>query len=152
GKDAYWGNSGELQLGVQANAELTIEAGGIVESTTGSVGGGDRPGVTGTVLVTGANSVWANVSGMAVGAENTGYLTVGGGGRVTSRHGAIGLGVDAVGVLTVSGTDEYGNASICALEDERIVGTQGTGALNVADSGMVRVGNGAGAAAIATAE
>ncbi|MGH6862402.1 MAG: hypothetical protein ACRECY_19325 [Phyllobacterium sp.] len=87
---------------------MTIKVGGRIENTVGS---GDRPGVDGTVLVTGENSVWANSGDLYLGREVVGHLTVEAGGQVTSSNGTIGFAKDAVGAAMVSGADALGNAS-----------------------------------------
>jgi T5SS/PEP-CTERM-associated repeat protein len=68
GQGSTWTHAGTLNVAAAGTAQLTIQDGAIVSSTTGLIGHlsgqGDRN--EGTVLVTGANSRWVNATSLPV--------------------------------------------------------------------------------------
>ena len=77
--------SGNLNVGVNRQGKLTVEAGGVVSNTTGHIG--DQLGSTGTATVTGANSIWNNSDVLYVGYSGNGVLNVADGGVVSNMYG-----------------------------------------------------------------
>lgn len=117
-------DTGELTVGDTGTGTLTINAGGIVTSTTGYIG--NSSGSTGTVSVTGAGSTW-NSGGLYVGYEGTGTLNVEDGAAYESNNGlSVGYSANAVGTVTVSGA-----GSLLDVGSGAIVGLNGNGTLNV---------------------
>lgn len=78
GAGSKWTNSGDLYVGHVGVGTLTVEAGGEVANTGGTIGFESRS--TGTAMVTGANSKWTNRGGLNV---NRGTLTIEDGGLVS---------------------------------------------------------------------
>ena len=96
-----------LSVGTDAPASLTISGGGTMDAGQGCVIGGHDPGQDGTVLVTGAGSLWdipADSKVSAIG-DGDGTVTVTDGGTVDCG-GSIKVGTDAGdGTITISGTE-----------------------------------------------
>ena len=67
-----------LSVGPNGTGMLTIQAGGTLADSSGTVG--NLPGGLGTVSVTGAGSNWSNAGGVVVGGLGTGTLTIQDGG------------------------------------------------------------------------
>ena len=68
-----------LSVGQNGTGTLTIQNGGTLADSFGTVG--DLPGGLGTVTVTGAGANWSNAGGIVVGGLGTGTLTIQDGGR-----------------------------------------------------------------------
>ena len=97
GADSQWLNSGPLFVGsTGGTGSLSIEAGGTVSSSGGSVGLGS----SGAVTVTGAGSNWTNSGNMNVGFGGAGTLMIQDGASVVTSS----AGVRNSGTVTVTGT------------------------------------------------
>jgi len=129
--------TGDLYVGKDHTATLTVENGGTIVGTAGgSVGGniGYNAGSNGTVTVTGSGSRWSNPTGqdMDVGANGTGTLNILNGGTVNSRNGTVAHYVGSTGTVTVAGA-----GSTWANTTQVVVGWSGTGEMTVSDGGRV---------------
>lgn len=93
GQGSQWNNSNELSVGSSGAGSLSIQAGGQVTDTVGTIGG--NSGSDGSVIVIDAGSAWINKTSLTVG---NGSLTVEDGGG--SGSGLPGT----VGTLTINGT------------------------------------------------
>ena len=111
---------------------LTIQTGGTVANSFGTVG--NLPGAQGTVTVTGAGSTWTNTGGLVVGGLGTGTLTIQNGGTVNSGGGSVGQSAGSNGTVTVTGP---GSSWINGPSGGLNIGSFGTGALTIANGGMV---------------
>lgn len=138
-----------LYVGYSGAGTLNVEAGG--EVTSGTVVIGAAPDALGAVVVTGEGST-LNAEDIQVGAWGTGSLTISDGGTVSADYMAIG-GMDASDVdeLPEAMLDDFGDAlgvgtvtvtgdgSLLEVlgDDTLIVGSYGTGTLNVEAGGDV---------------
>jgi T5SS/PEP-CTERM-associated repeat protein len=138
GPGSNWSNAGSVVVGGLGTGNLTIQDGGVVNS-----GGGGSVGLaagsTGTVMVTGAGSIWNNISfglnGLNIGSFGTGSLVVANGGMVTNITGSaanIGQGAGSHGTATVTGAGSSW-INIPAVN----IGNLGTGTLTIAEGGVV---------------
>jgi T5SS/PEP-CTERM-associated repeat protein len=134
------GGGGSIYVGTGGDGALTIQSGGSVSGYSDVIG--SSAGKTGTALVTGAGSIWTN-TGLTVGTFGTGTFRVENGATVTSGSGLIGQQTGSNGTATITGT-----GSKWSVGGNLPVGSLGTAALTIADSGTVKVGNGAGQVAI----
>jgi outer membrane autotransporter protein len=131
-----WTNIGNLVVGGLGTGTLTIQNGGTVNS-----GGGGSVGLSvgsvGTVLVTGAGSIWNNGpgGGLNIGSFGTGSLTIINGGTVinnTAFTANIGEGAGSLGTVRVAGAGSaWSNSSGVNI------GNLGTGTLTIAEGGVV---------------
>lgn len=138
------------------NGTLLISNGGQVKG--GNYGGeiAYLPGSTGSATVTGVNangaaSTWSS-SGLTVGGDGTGTLTIEDGGQVINTQGAyISLGAAANGIYgdmasgtaTVKGVNANGTASTWSSRDLYVGGVYSggpAGTLNIQDGGQVIAG------------
>ena len=137
GPGSNWSNAGSVVVGGLGTGKLTIQDGGVVNS-----GGGGSVGLaagsTGTVMVTGAGSIWNNISfglnGLNIGSFGTGSLVVANGGMVTNITGSaanIGQGAGSHGTATVTGAGSSW-INIPAVN----IGNLGTGTLTIAEGGV----------------
>jgi outer membrane autotransporter protein len=140
GAGSAWNISGQLVVGGflgPASGSLTVQNGGTVTNTEGSVG--YASGSTGTATVSGAGATWTNSGDLYIGRNGTGTLSIGGGGTVSSAVGRVG-GCDgcdtgAVGTVTVSGAGATWTNSAGL-----VVGYSGTGQVTIAGGGQVLTG------------
>jgi outer membrane autotransporter protein len=101
GTGSKWISRNSLTVGSLGAGDLTVEAGGSVESVTGSIGAYPFPGSQGTATVSGDGSVWNNSGDLSIGGES-GMLTVTAGGAVSAGGGVtLGSGVGDNGTLTI---------------------------------------------------
>jgi T5SS/PEP-CTERM-associated repeat protein len=136
-----------LTVGQNGTGMLTIQTGGTVADSLGTVGNG--PLGLGTVTVTGAGSNWSNAGSVVVGGQGTGTLTIQDGGTVNSGGGSVGLAAGSTGTVTVTGP---GSSWINGVSGGLNIGGFGTGTLTIANGGTVNditlvaanIGNGAG--------
>ncbi len=99
--------------------------------------GGDGSGATGTVTVSGKDTIWTNTAGLYVGFGHSGTLTIESGGQVSNTYAYIGFDtfpgstamVTVTGEVTRSGPNS-GNLTI---------GYYSAGTLTIADGGTVEV-------------
>ncbi|MBO4221951.1 autotransporter outer membrane beta-barrel domain-containing protein [Bradyrhizobium neotropicale] len=135
---SIWTNIGTIQVGGLGTGTVTIQNG----ATLNSGGGGSiglSAGSVGTVIVTGAGSLWNNSpgGGLNIGAFGAGTLEIMNGGTVNNNTGFaanIGQAVGSLGTVIVSGAgSSWTNSS--GLN----VANSGMGTLTIADGGIVRV-------------
>jgi len=134
-----WTNSDRLFVGLNGNAILNVENGGVVNSTDidGNVIGSNE-GSNGSVTVTGAGSTWTS-SSVVVGSQGTAILTIENGGAVSSSGSSIndsayvGLNEGSYGIVTVTGA---GSTWSCTPRPIN-VGVRSVGNLTIADGGVV---------------
>jgi T5SS/PEP-CTERM-associated repeat protein/autotransporter-associated beta strand protein len=135
-----------LAVGQNGTGMLTIQTGGTLADSFGTVG--NLPGGLGTVTVTGAGSNWSTAGSVVVGGQGTGTLTIQDGGALNSGGGSIGLSAGSTGTVTVTGP---GSGWINGTNGGLNIGSFGTGALTIANGGKVtnitavaaNIGNGA---------
>jgi outer membrane autotransporter protein len=122
-----------LSVGANGTGMLTIQTGGILTNSLGTIG--DLPGGEGTVTVTGPGSNWSNVGSVVVGGLGTGTLTIQNGGSVNSGGGgSVGLLAGSTGTVTVTGPGStWTNSPGGGLN----IGSSGTGTLMIANGGTV---------------
>jgi T5SS/PEP-CTERM-associated repeat protein/autotransporter-associated beta strand protein len=136
-----------LAVGPNGTGTLTIQTGGTLNTSSGTVG--NLPGGLGTVTVTGAGSNWSNAAGVVVGGQGTGTLTIQDGGTVTGGGGSVGQSAGSTGTVTVTGP---GSSWSNGLSGGLNIGSFGTGSLTIANGGRVinitnftaNIGNGPG--------
>jgi T5SS/PEP-CTERM-associated repeat protein len=142
-----------LAVGQNGPGMLTIQTGGTLADSFGTVG--NLPGGLGTVTVTGAGSNWSNAGSVVVGGQGTGTLTIQDGGTVNSGGGSVGLAVGSNGTVTVTGPGStWTNGPGGGLN----IGSFGTGTLMIANGGRVinialntaNIGQGAGSQGVVT--
>jgi len=141
-----WEISGEVYIGDAGSGALTIENGGQVSNTNGSIGRYFGSG-DGTVIVSGTDgagnaSIWTNSGTLSVGDGSSGSLTIEGGGQVSNTNGFIGRYDDSHGTVIISGTDGAGNASTWTNDGELTIGSFGPGELTIEGGGQVSNANG----------
>ena len=101
---------GTLEIGRLARAAMVVEAGGVLTSFTARIG--NNSSSNGVAMVTGANSLWATSSELAIGVSGVGDLTIADGGRVTSFTASIGSELAGIGAVTITGAgSEWTNES-----------------------------------------
>jgi len=117
GPGSVWSSGGGLSVGnMGASNRLVIEAGGRVDCTSGIVAFGS--GSNNVALVTGAGSVWSNVSLQIGGFGPNSQLIVSNGGTVTAGDLFVGFNSSSTGNrLTVDGgtlrvTNVFGNGTL----------------------------------------
>ena len=139
-----WNISGQLVVGGflgPAVGSLTVQNGGTVSNTDGSVG--YASGSTGTVTVSGTDATWTNSGDLYIGRNGTGTLDVGTGGSVSNLIGHVGgcagCGSGGVGTVTVSGAGAtWTNSTGLAIGDS------GTGQVTISGGGQVLTGSAGG--------
>jgi T5SS/PEP-CTERM-associated repeat protein/autotransporter-associated beta strand protein len=146
GTGSLW-NSGSLSLyvGSPGTGTLTIAAGGKVASSSSVVG--DQTTASGTVSVSGANSIWTNTSTLKVGNNGMGSLSITNGGTVSDTAGYIGyqyLGSAFTSSVRVDGVgSQWNNSAALAVGGNLSAGTTGnSGTLTVSGGGKVTNVNG----------
>src|SRR3546814_466637 len=145
GNASTWTNNSGLTVGRGGKGMLVVEGGGVVTSSTGTLG--ERVGGAGTATITGTDgngnsSGWLTTSGFYVGhfsGSGTGTLNILDGGLVTSRGGSI-YGPDGgESAVLVSGVNADGTHSTWNAEGGPMaVGAEGRGVLRIEDGGVVK--------------
>ncbi len=125
---------GILRVGQYGNGSLTVEGGGLVSGTNGSIG--EELGSTGVATVTGSGSQWNNYQDTVVGRLGNGTLNIEAGGVVSNVTGWMGINGSATGVVTVTGMGSQWNNS----RDLEVGGWSGHGMLHVEAGGVVNSG------------
>lgn len=145
GAGSQWNmNSGTLTIGHSDNGLLTINDGGSVISTYGTLG--FASGVHGTVNIWDVGSKWAVDDRLRVGVRGSGALTISAGAMVTSKSGGLGLvGNSSAGDVIVAGV-----GSRWTVDDDIDLGFEGKGTLTVSYGGAVEIVSGVGAINVAT--
>ncbi|HLG45783.1 MAG TPA: autotransporter domain-containing protein [Reyranella sp.] len=139
-----WNISGQLVVGGflgPALGTLTVQNGGAVSNTDGSVG--YATGSIGTASVSGAGATWTNSGDLYIGRNGTGSLGIGGGGTVSNVIGHVGgcagCSAGAVGTVTVSGVGTTWTNSLALA-----IGDSGTGQVTISGGGQVLTGSAGG--------
>lgn len=134
GAGSTWSNSGDLYLGYNGAADLTIAEGGAVSNDIGYLG--YNTDASGTVTVTGPGSEWTTSSDIHVGYMGAGSLTITNGGVVNNVQSVVGNAIGTgTGEVIVSGSGSQWNSS-----SDLYIGGGGTGTLTVSDGGTVSSG------------
>ncbi len=122
-----------IHVGQTTNGGLSIQDGGqFVTNGIDWKSIGNVAGSTGTVVVTGAGSNWANTGDLNIGQSGTGTLQILNGGLVSTTRLHIG------GLATGDGTVIVNGSGSEFLASERVyIGGDGTGTLNVEAGGSV---------------
>jgi autotransporter family porin len=135
-QDNPYADAGNIIVGSTSGGtgDLTISNGGTVTGGTGTAG--LSAGGSGTITVDGTGSV-LNTAAMIVGHAGGGMLTITNGGVVNSTAGSsIGLLAGSNGVVDVSGGSQWNLSG-----QKLIVGSAGTGTLNISGGSSVITGN-----------
>ena len=125
-----WTVSGEIWIGNTGTGTLSVENGGSVSNTYGTLG--YNSGSDGTATVTGNASSWINANHLYLGKYGTGTLNVENGGSVTGTVGYLGMYSGGDGTATVTGA-----ASSWTNANHLYVGRAGTGTLSAENGGSV---------------
>jgi T5SS/PEP-CTERM-associated repeat protein/autotransporter-associated beta strand protein len=126
GAGSTWTNSSDLTVGGDGIGKLNITGGGAVSNTIGTIGASS--GSNGSVTVDGVGSTWTT-GGLSV---RLGRLDITGGGVVTSTGASIRSAPGSNGTVTVDGV-----GSTWTDSNILIVGSSGTGTLNIQSGGVV---------------
>ncbi len=122
-------------VGKTGHGTVNITGGDAIASWNSYIG--YEPGSTGEVTVSGTNSIWeTGLDDSFIGYEGSGKLNIIDGGKViiTNTFGYIGYKPGSTGEVTVSGAgSEWVNNS------NLVVGLEGSGRLNITNSGIVTV-------------
>jgi T5SS/PEP-CTERM-associated repeat protein len=124
------GPSGGLNIGSFGTGVLTIVNGGrVINVALNTANIGNGAGSQGTVLVTGAGSIWSNSSGLNVGNLGTGTLTIADSGTVT---GPIAIATNAGSIGTLNIGAGVGDPAVApgTLTAPSVAFGAGTGTLN----------------------
>jgi T5SS/PEP-CTERM-associated repeat protein len=133
---------GDLAVGGLGNGTLSITNGAQVSDLSGEVGYTitSHPGVSGNATVDGAGSAWTHAGDLHVG-YGTGTLTISNGATVSSVFGHLATFGEfpgrSHGVVTI-----VGPGSMWTNNFDVWVGENGTGILNISNSGSVSNGTG----------
>ena len=130
GANSQWNINSSLNIGDSGNGAMTIENGGHVSSSFGTIGGFDG---VGTVTISGMGSRWTSTSSLTVADGNQGTLTISDGGLMSNRSATIAQLTDSVGSVTIDGT-----ASRWTSTGDLTVGSSGMGTLNI-NGGLAEV-------------
>jgi len=131
GTNSTWNTDAGLVIGVEGAGLLSIEAGGRVNSFTGSIGQLTTD-ATGEVTVTGADSTWINEELLLIGINGSGSLTIADGGSVTNTDANMAFNTGSSASVTVTGAGSQWNNS-----QSLDVGLSGMADLTIADGGSV---------------
>jgi T5SS/PEP-CTERM-associated repeat protein len=142
GSDSAWTLNSAFFVGNQGAGQLTIEDGGVVNSTAPDGLGariGEQSGSVGEVTISGANARWNNTGLLIIGNAGNGTLDVLGGGQVevtngTTFGGQVTVGGTGSGVLRVDGV----GSALTSTSDLR-VGTSGIGQLMISSGSLVDI-------------
>ncbi|MBX3578356.1 MAG: autotransporter domain-containing protein [Rhizobiaceae bacterium] len=132
-KPEPWIISDDLYVGDHGTGTLTISSGGLVSSDNAFLG--EEAGSDGTVTVTGANSILSTSQRLQVGVGGTGTLNLLAGGVASSGLGTV-VGNEAGSLGTAN---VIGAGSNLEVLGNLIVGSIGTGTLNISAGGGSRV-------------
>lgn len=138
GPDASFNSRGNryVVVGSYGQGSLDILNGGTVTSYDGYIG--DNPGGSGSVLVSGAGSIWEIGHIFGVGGDGDATVIIEDGGTITvGGIFAIGPAATSSSSVTVSGT----GSSLLASTADFAISYDGEGVLNVLDGGLVSTSN-----------
>ena len=146
-----------LTVGANGTGMLTIQSGGTLAESFGTIG--NLVGGVGTVTVIGVGSSWSTAGSIVVGGLGIGTLTIQNGGSAqdgaSSGGGSVGQSAGSIGTVTVTGP---GSGWINGPQGGLNIGGFGTGTLTIANGGSViditplvtNIGNGSGSRGIVT--
>ncbi|ABS65205.1 outer membrane autotransporter barrel domain [Parvibaculum lavamentivorans DS-1] len=129
GAGSTWTNTGGngLNVGWSGSATLDISDGGAVSSLAGHVG--RQVGSTGTVTVSGVDSVWSIVGALLVGNYGDGTLTLSDGGAAEAASVTIASNASSTGALNIGAASGDAAAAAGMLDAASVVFGAGTGML-----------------------
>jgi len=147
GTGSVWStNMLEFAVNDGSRGYMTISNGGRVNSLDAIIGDQTAVSGGGSVLVTGAASLWDMVGELTVGSQGTGSLNVESGGTATTAVDSyIGRLTGGNGVALVTGA----GSSLNVGGTLTVGAVHAAGVLTIADGGVVNVGGGAGTVRIA---
>ena len=141
GTGSQWINSGDLSVGGSGQGTLNITAGSLVQSTFGTVGSAINS--SGHVTVSGANSRWISSDRLFIGnGFGQGILDILAGGRVECQGDKTVLGDGTFGNGTVNVDGALGNSEWINA-GQLVIGSEGTGTVNILAGGRVESNGGA---------
>jgi fibronectin-binding autotransporter adhesin len=127
---ARWTNTGPLRVGERGAGTLSVESGGLVENTNGTLG--SFAGASSGAAVSGPGSRWLNSGFLRVGDLGTGTLTISAGGLVTNTIAVLGNTANSLGTAVVKDAGSRWTNSAFML-----VGEDGDGSLTISARGVV---------------
>ena len=127
------GTNPDIRLGDAGDGTLTINNGGVVNSTTATFGLSSNLS-TGAATVTGLGSQWNNSGAFTVGSTGSGTLTVQNGATISGANSIIAASGDSIGTATVSGAGSRWTESAAFS-----VGNLGVGSLTISSGGEMTV-------------
>ena len=133
GAGSSWVTTNGLQLGAGGQGTLAVSNGGTVTTNNAQIGSSQNPGGSGSASIDGAGSSWT-VNILSVGYGTTGSLAVTHGASLTTFSARVGETAGSNGRVTIDGAGSFWTNS--AGFD---VGWSGTGALTIANGGVVSV-------------
>lgn len=131
------GTNPDIILGSSGDGSLTINNGGVVNSTSGQFGVASAL-ATGTATVTGLGSRWTNSGGFIVGSSGSGSLVVQSGATISGSGSQLGSGGGSIGTATITGTGSSWTEAASFT-----VGNFGTGTLNISNGGEMSIASSA---------
>lgn len=151
GAGSTWTNSQDLVIGALGTGTLNVQNGGVATANSGVVLG-NFGGGSGFLTVDGSGSKLTNGSGLDVGRNGNGQMTVSNGGEVGNVAAVIGSSVAGTGTVTVKGA-----GSSWVSSGDLTVANAGTGTLDIQSGGTVSsvnatVGANAGSAGTVTVD
>ncbi len=137
GAGSKWINSTVMEIGGSGNGTVTIQNGGNFTNGQAGMGYVDSlgafAGVTGNLIVDGANSTWNNLNDFVnVGGPGVGNVTIQNGGNATVTSMAVDGTGTGYGTVTITGAN-----STMYVNGYLTVGYGGQGNLTVADGGLL---------------
>ncbi len=117
-----------LQVGVSGTGQLTINSGGTLATSTGTLG--LSSGAQGTVNVTGAGSSWNSTGNIVVGSGGAGTLTIANGGSVTAPALQLAVQAGSSGTLNIGAAAGSPAAAAGTLNAASVSFGAGSGTIN----------------------
>jgi T5SS/PEP-CTERM-associated repeat protein len=136
GSGSTWKIDRWLCVGDNGSGTLSIANGGSVTCNREASFIGYLPGSTGVVKVDGAGSIWDSNSGVVVGNQGSGTLSIIGGGTVQCSGSGIGSRSGSTGLVMVNGT-----GSTWTNNSNLHVGISGSGTLSITGGAAVAATN-----------
>ncbi len=132
-------NLGVLGAGVSGHGSLVIQDGKAVTSTRGYLG--VEAGSQGSAVIDGIGSSWTVSGGIIVGDSGAGTMHVKNDGMLETRGGTIGVGDESNGSVLVDGANSIWSMVTDSYKGSVSIGYEGTGRLEVINSGEVLSGS-----------
>jgi T5SS/PEP-CTERM-associated repeat protein len=130
GAGSSWNNTRDLRVGYRGTGTLRVESGAVVTSADGSLGNQYQANASGSVIVTGAGSMWNIAGGLNL--SNNASLIIADGGAVSCALGM--LYSETGSQATVTGTGSVWTTGYLRIRDN--------GTLNIEAGGRVTSDNG----------